>query len=134
MSVTIPSITGGQVERFAPGDRFTLSVAASTSVKGGQVVELTGDWTCQAAGAGSTAVAGVAMHDAGATGSEWTKVAVVTEGIWNLGASGAIAAGNAVVCAGSGKVAPAGTGAGMIVGVAMAAIGATGVGPVKLKL
>lgn len=147
MSTTVASITGGQVERHAPGDRFTLAVKSGQTVRGGRLVEITGDEECQEAGATSIKVSGVAIHDADPAG-EWKKVGVAAEGIWNLVASGAINAGDQLITdtAGRVKTLPAvdatnvgtlGTGATQthaIVGIAMAAIADTAAGPVKLRL
>jgi predicted RecA/RadA family phage recombinase len=93
MATSIPSIRGGQVEKFAPGDRITMTVKAATSVVGGRLVEISGNREIQPAGSKSRKVLGVAMYD-GAAGA---KVTVATEGVWMLRAEGAIAAGDQVV-------------------------------------
>jgi hypothetical protein len=92
MATVIPAVTGGQVERKAPGDRITFTVKAGQTVRGGRLVELTADWEIQEAAANSLKVAGVALYD-GAAGA---KVTVASEGVWLLIASGAIAAGDDV--------------------------------------
>ena len=133
--LVIPSITGGQVERLAPGDRFTLALASGEKVAGGQLVELTGDFECQEAGDESEVCVGVALHDADADG-EFKKVSVAAEGVWNLKDSGSgVSAGETVVCAASGEIkALDGDDFNQAVGIALADIGAGATGPVKLRL
>jgi len=97
----IPSTRGGQVERYAPGDRFTATVASAQTVTGGQVVEYaTGDRVVKTGVQGSLKVAGVALHDAAAG----EAVTVATEGVWLLTASGSVSAGNLVEVDTGGKV------------------------------
>jgi Uncharacterized conserved protein (DUF2190) len=128
----VGSMTGGQVERFLPGDVVTCTVAAGQAATGGRLVELvTGDRTVQNAAAGSLKVLGVALFDAAAG----EKVSVACVGVWNLRAEAAVAAGDYVAAAGTagnvGSVSPGAFG-GASVGLALAAIGAGSVGPVKL--
>jgi hypothetical protein len=134
--ITIPSITGGQVERLAPGDRFTLAVQSGQTVTGGRLVELTADNECKMAAANSAKVVGVALHDADPAG-EWKKVSVAAEGVWNLTAVGAINAGDPLAAAANGQVAlhtPAAAAYTQYIGIAMAAIANGAQGPVKLRL
>lgn len=139
MAVVIPSIRGGQVEKFAPGDRITMTVAGTTVV-GGRLVEVNGNRTVRPAQAASLKTLGVALYD-GAIGD---KVTVATEGVWLLRAQGAIAAGDQViVSAGNdGRVAPLAPAAGAlaadinnaraVVGRALEAIADGADGPILL--
>lgn len=97
---------------FKPGTAVTFTTTAA--VKGGQVVEITGDRAVAPAGAASKKVAGVAGFDAIAGQS----VTVHSGGIQRPTASGAIAAGARVAAAGGGKVAAATTDT---IGLALAA-------------
>lgn len=86
----VSSITGGQVERYMDADRITC--IAVSAITGGQLVELvTGgaERRVQPAANGSLLVMGMALHDA-ATGA---PVTVVSEGVWQVVAHGAITAG-----------------------------------------
>jgi hypothetical protein len=97
----IPSIRGGVVEKFLPGDRVTFTVANGQAATGGKLQKAaTGSLVCQDATAGSLLVVGVAMHDAAAGAS----VTVATEGVWLLKASGQVNAGDRVKAASSGDV------------------------------
>ncbi len=78
-----------------------LPFTAGADITAGQVVELSGDGTVVPAGDGSTKVIGVALIDAKAG----EKVTVVTEGVVEVVASGAISAGDKVQSATGGKVA-----------------------------
>lgn len=100
--VTIGSVRGGVVEKFAPADRITFTVAAGQAATGGKLVELvTGqDRQVRTAQQGSLRVIGVALHDAAAG----EKVAVACEGVWLLFADGAVAAGDAVEASTAGDV------------------------------
>lgn len=93
MASVLPSIRGGVVEQFAPGDRITMTVKAGQSVSGGRLVEITANREIQHAASGSRKVLGVALYD-GAAGD---KVTVATEGVWLLLAKGAISAGDSLV-------------------------------------
>lgn len=96
------------IEYFKPGDHLTCTVGA-TPVVGGQLVELSASRTVIPAAADSVKVAGVALYDA-AVGE---KVAVASEGMWPVVASGALTAGMRLVAAANGtaKAAPTGGGA-----------------------
>lgn len=97
----IPSLRGGQVEKFADGNRITMTVAAGQAATGGKLVKAaTGSLVCQDATAGATSVVGVAMHDAAAG----EIVTVATDGVWLLKASGQINAGDRVKAASNGDV------------------------------
>lgn len=109
---------------YAEG-RF-VKATAGAAVTAGQLVELTDNETVAPASADSTKVVGVAMKDAAAN----ELVTVVTEGVVELTASGAIAAGDRVAADAGGKVkawsaAAAGDSA-KIVGVALTSASADG--------
>jgi predicted RecA/RadA family phage recombinase len=76
-------------------------IKAGADLKKGQVVEITGDAVVSPTSAASAKVLGVAMFDA----KSGEEVAVETEGLFKLIASGTIAAGSKVVSAVGGKVA-----------------------------
>lgn len=99
--------------KFKPGQAVTYT--ASANVTGGQVVEVTGDRTVGPAGAGSVKFVGVAAHDA-KTGA---PVTVFSGGVQRPLASGAVDAGDNVVCAAGGKVVTANVAAGTSVGIAV---------------
>lgn len=104
--VTIPSVTGGVVERH-PGGRIPCTVKAGTTITGGKLVELTGaalGYEVQTGTLYGRAVLGVAMHDGNGDVDGKKIVSVATVGVWNLKASGAINAGDKVACAASGDV------------------------------
>lgn len=142
MATIIPSIAGGQIEKFAPGDRITCTVAAGQTVRGGRLVEFTANRTIREAQADSLKVCGVALYN-GAAGE---KVTVATEGVWLLIAAGAIAAGDLVKAGAAGvavalaavdptNVATLGTGmtdTRAVAGRAWEAIADTASGPIKL--
>jgi hypothetical protein len=102
-----------------PGDRYTSTTSAT--VTGGQLLYISGDNTVAPTTAATAAWIGVAMADA-ASGA---PVSVYTEGIHELAASGAIAAGDLVIPAAAGAVATIGsvtaTTDSQIVGKALAA-------------
>ena len=112
---------------FKPGEAITRTTSAA--VTGGQVVIVSGNNTVAPSSAASAAWMGVAAFDA-ASGD---PVTVLSGGVHELTASGAIAAGARVVTAAAGAVADiaAGTDYSQIVGVALAA--ASG-GKVTVKL
>lgn len=112
---------------FKPGEAITR--VASAAVTGGQVLIVSGNDTVAPASAASAAWLGVAAFDA-ASGEQ---VTVLSGGVHELTASGAIAAGARVVTAAAGAVADigAGTDYSQVVGVALAA--AAG-GKVRVKL
>lgn len=78
-----------------------IPVTASAAITAGQIVELTGDNQVAPTGAVSDKVAGVALMDAAVNDA----VTVVTEGVVDVIAAGAIAAGGLVQAAAAGKVA-----------------------------
>lgn len=100
------------VPLFDPGAAVTFT--ASADVKGGRLVEVTGDREVGPAAAGSTKVAGVASFDA----TEGEVVTVYSGGVQRPVASGAVAAGDLVAAAADGKVA---TGTDNTIGLALAA-------------
>jgi len=125
-----PGTRGGIVEYFAPGDRITCKVDESAGIAGGNVVTLTASREVGLCGA-SDFPFGVAMHDA----ADNTMVSIATEGVWPLKASGAISAGNTVVCAAAGAVvADLTPDLQLYVGIALEDIADTAVGPVKLRM
>lgn len=139
--VTIGSVRGGVVEKLAPGDRFTATVAAGQAATGGKLVELVPgqDRQVRTAQAGSTRVIGVALHDAAAG----EKVTVATEGVWMLYADGNVTAGAVVAASSAGDVAvdtvmDTGTTLSLdpraIVGKALADFANDTLGPVRLGL
>ncbi len=90
--------------KFKPGQAITLT--ASVTITGGQLVIVTGDGTVGPATAASPAVVGVAAFDT-ASGS---RVTVYAGGVQRIVASGAITAGARVDAAAAGKVASAANG------------------------
>lgn len=87
---------------YKPGQAITLE--ASATITGGQLVEVTGSGTVGPAGAASVKVVGVAAFDA-ASGD---NVTIYAGGVQHVLASGAITAG-AVVQAGAAGTVAAGT-------------------------
>lgn len=124
------AVTGGVVERYGPARKVTMTVGATPTVEG-RLVEYSGDQTVIPAAANSLKVAGVSMQSGGATGD---KVAVAHEGILELTASGAIAAGDYVKAGAAGVVVAVAADGDprLIVGKALAAIVDTAKGPIKL--
>lgn len=102
---------------FFPADKITR--VTSASVTAGQLLYVSGDDTVAPTSAATAAWLGVAAFDA-ASGDE---VVVICEGVHELAASGAIAAGANVVPAAAGAVADigAGTAYNEVVGVALSA-------------
>ena len=84
---------------FFPADRFTRTTSAD--VTAGQLLYVSGDDTVAPTSAATGAWIGVAAFDA----SSGDDVVVLTEGVHQLAASGAIAAGANVIPAASGAVA-----------------------------
>jgi predicted RecA/RadA family phage recombinase len=110
------------VPLFKPGQAYTSTVA-TTAVVGGRLVEVNGAGTVGPAGAASVKVVGVAAFDA-AVGE---KVTLHRGGVQRLTASAAIAAGDNLAAAATGKVAAIGAGTfGQLVGVALTAAAADG--------
>lgn len=102
--LVVGSLRGGVVERVGDADRITYTCNTG-AVTGGQLVEhVTGDRQCQPAGANSNKVAGLAIHSA-AVGE---IVTVAAEGVWDIIASGSIAAGDRLVTDSAGRVKTAG--------------------------
>ena len=104
----------GYLPIYRPGQALTLT--ASATITGGQVVAVSGVSTVAAAGAASTAVVGVAAFDAVLN----DKVTVYAGGVQNVLASGAVTAGSPVIAGAAGTVvASAAPPAGQQVGVAL---------------
>lgn len=78
-----------------------VSQAATGAITGGRLVEVTGNMSVATAPAGSLKVLGVAARDAVSGAS----IPVYTDGIHDLVATGAIAAGDLLVSAAGGTVA-----------------------------
>ncbi|WP_418344934.1 capsid cement protein [Rhodococcus pyridinivorans] len=112
---------------FRPGQGITRTTSAA--VTGGQLVAVSGNDTVAATTVATGAWLGVAAFDA----PVGEKVTVLCEGVHELAASGAIAAGARVIPAAAGAVADlgAGTDYSQVVGIALAA--ASG-GKVRVKL
>lgn len=99
---------------YKPGQALTLK--ASASITGGQVVAISGSGTVAPAGAASTAVVGVAGFDAATN----DNVTVFAGGVQVCTASGAITAGAPVIAGAAGTVVSSATPpAGQQVGVAL---------------
>lgn len=132
--ISIPGlIRGGQVEKLGDGDSWTATVGAGQAATGGLLLEsMTGDRVVRTAQVGSFLCVGVAMHDAAAA----NPVTVASEGVWMLTASGAISAGNRVICAAAGQVSAAGVtpDARTVIGVALADATNGNLVPVKLVI
>lgn len=89
----------------------------SAAVTGGQVVIVSGSNTVAPSSAASASVIGVAAFDA-ASGE---TVTVISDGVYNLGATGSISAGNKVTGSTAGTVAAhSGTNYSTIIGTALA--------------
>lgn len=84
---------------YFPADRLPLTTSAD--VTGGQVVVVSGANTVAAIAAPNEAWLGVAAHDA----ANGKAIVVYTEGVHQVGATGAIAAGKPVIGATGGTVA-----------------------------
>lgn len=108
---------------FRPGQDVTFRTTAD--VRGGRLVEITGDTAVAEAAAGSTKVAGVALFDA-ASGVATT---VASAGMHPLIATGAIAAGDRVAAAANGTVA---TGTTATIGLCISGAAGGGVALIKL--
>ena len=128
-------VTGGIVEYQYPGDvgTFTVYSSASTSVVGGNMVALTGDFIVEQAGAQSVACVGVALHDADAG----EKVTVARVGIYFLEAASAVDAGDLVETGAAGTIdnhTAAATTYPYVVGIALEDIAQGETGRVALRL
>jgi predicted RecA/RadA family phage recombinase len=130
---------GNVVEYQYPADKLTYT--ADGAITGGQLVELTGDRTVQAASADSLAVVGVAQYDA----ADGDPVGIASKGVYGLTASGAISAGDLIVAAASGaaKAIPAASATyveaeqtipSRVIGIALEDIANAAVGRVKVRL
>lgn len=86
--------------KFKPGQAVTFT--ASADVVGGRIVEVTGDRQVAHAAAASGKVVGVAGFDVASGDS----VTVFSGGVQRLTAASAIAAGDRVAAAATGKAAP----------------------------
>lgn len=104
---------GEYLSLYRPGE--AIPITATAAIIGGQLVKVTGPFSAAPTTAAADDWLGVATNDA-AIGA---KVTVVSGGVEELTASGAIAAGAVVVSAAAGAVA-AGTGVGRV-GVALQA-------------
>lgn len=133
------AVSGGVVERFGSGaPKITMTTAAA--ITAGRLVELSAARTVQHAAAASLKVVGVAVQTSDAAGD---KVAIATGGVWNLTATGAIAAGDQVIAAANGTVSTLAAAAAAtladinnaraVVGVALEAIAGGAAGPVLLQ-
>jgi len=133
-SVTVPSIRGGIVEKFRDSDRLTYTVGAGQVATGGLLVEaVTGvDRQVKLAAAASVRCQGVAMHD----GVPGDSVTVAAAGVFMLTASGAIVAGDRLICAAAGQVSAAGAtpDARTVIGRALADIANAAQGPCAILL
>jgi hypothetical protein len=92
------------IRKFNPGAGVTF--AAETDVVGGRLGAITGDRLISHAGAGSRAWFGVIAFDAKAG----EDVTVYPGGVQSLEVVGTVAAGDLVIPAAEGKVAPLGAG------------------------
>jgi predicted RecA/RadA family phage recombinase len=137
-----PFVFPGQIKGWVAPRRafrraFTGTIKAGGAATGGRLVEYTtpGLKIVDTAAADSSAVAGVAMHDAAAG----EPISVAVDGVWNLTADGAITAGQQVVSSDDGTVkALSGTAAAAdareIVGIAQNDAADTAAVQVELKL
>jgi hypothetical protein len=99
---------------YKPGQALTLK--ASATITGGQLVALTGSGTVGPASAGSAAWVGVAAFDAATN----DNVTIHSGGVQSVTASGAVTAGDAVAAAANGQVSTSATPASAVfVGVAL---------------
>src|SRR4051812_11236561 len=86
------------VPKFTPGQAITLQ--ASGTIAGGRLAAVSGDGTVAVAGANALNWVGVAAFDV----VSGDKVTLHSGGVQKLVASGAITAGDLVVCAAAGAV------------------------------
>ncbi len=100
---------------FKPG--ASLPYTASAAITGGQVLVVSGSGTVAPAGAASRAVVGVAAADV----ANGDRVTIHTGGVQRPIAAAAIAAGDIVVSAAAGQVAPFGanTDTLLVIGIAL---------------
>jgi len=127
-------ITGGIVEYAYPGDILTFAVdsSASTTVLGGNLVTISGDFKVEQSGTTDIAVAGVALHDA-AAGAVLT---VARTGVYFLKAANTVSAGELVESAAAGTVDVYTTAStfSQVVGIALEDIAQGALGRVELRL
>jgi hypothetical protein len=126
------SVSGGVTERFGSGSP-SITMTTGAALTAGRLVEISASRTVIHAQANSLKVLGVAKQTSDAVGD---KVAVATGGVWNLTASGAIAAGDQIR-AGAAGVAVAIAADGdprLVVGIALEAAADTAQVPVLLKV
>ncbi len=134
---------GGVIEYHVGGTPPITMTAGSGGVVGGNLVELSADWTVIKATDNSKTVIGVALTDAASGG----LVGVAVSGVFGLtaAAAGVVAQGGRIVSGGDGlfKAAPDPDGtyseaegeiALQIVGIALADIANDGTGPVLLHI
>lgn len=108
-----------------------ISMAATGTITGGRLVASTGNMTVAQAGAASAAVCGVAARDV----VSGQNLPVYVNGVHDLVATGAIAAGDIVCAAANGTVAPIGANVfGTKVGRALEAIANAATGRILLTL
>lgn len=108
-----------------------ISMAATATITGGRLVETTGNMTVAQAPAASAKVVGVAARDTVSGAS----TPVYMDGVHDLVATGAIAAGDIVCAAANGTVAAIGANVfGTKVGRALEAIANTATGRILLTL
>lgn len=99
---------------YTPGQALTLK--ASASITGRQIVAVSGSGTVAPAGAASTAAVGVAGFDAATN----DNVTIYAGGVQDVTASGSVTAGSPVICGANGTaVASATPPAGQQIGVAL---------------
>jgi hypothetical protein len=132
--VVVPgSARGGQVEFYAPGVPITATVAAGQTASGGLLTEgAAGDRVVRTAQASSVLCLGVALWDAAAA----AQVSVAMDGVWMLTASGAIGAGNKIICGAAGVAVVSGAtpDARTLVGKAIADIANAQQGPCLIRV
>ena len=114
---------------FKPGQDITLTAGAA--IVGGRLVAASAANTVTETSASTAAWVGVAVQDA-ASGA---KVGVTSGGVQEIVASAAIAVGDVLVPAATGRVAPIGGGTNYahVVGIALTAAGAGGTA-VRVKM
>lgn len=107
-----------------------LTYAASATITGGQLLEVTGSGTVGPAGAASTKVVGVAGFDC----SSGDQVTIYTGGVHKLVAgTGGVTAGDIVAAGAAGTVVAIGAGAfGTKIGIALTTASATAVAEIQL--
>ena len=114
---------GDYAPKYLPGHDVTYT--AASAITGGQVVYLSAAGTCAITSGALTAVLGVASRDV-ATGEE---LAVCRGGVQRCVSGAAIAVGDPVISAATGRVVPfgAGTNYNQVLGTALTAAGGAGI-------